>query len=31
MKVPRDIDAPVLIRALRILSYDSVRQGGSHI
>ena len=31
MKIPRDIDASDLIRALRILGYDSVRQGGSHI
>ena len=31
MKIPRDIDASVLIRALRILAYDSERQGGSHI
>ncbi len=31
MKIPRDIDASDLIRALRILSYESVRQSGSHI
>ena len=31
MKVPRDINAPDLIRALRVLGYDSVRQEGSHI
>ena len=31
MKIPRDIDASDLIRALRILGYESVRQGGSHI
>lgn len=31
MKIPRDIDAPDLIRALRILGYESVRQTGSHI
>ena len=30
-EIPRDIDASVLIRALRILGYDSGRQGGSHI
>ncbi len=31
MKIPRDIDASVLIRALRILGYESMRQAGSHI
>lgn len=31
MKIPRDIDASDLIRALRILGYESVRQVGSHI
>jgi len=31
MKIPRDIDASVLVRALRILGYESVRQSGSHI
>jgi hypothetical protein len=31
MKIPRDIDASDIIRALRILGYESVRQGGSHI
>ena len=31
MKIPRDIDASVLIRAQRILGHDSVRWGGSHI
>ncbi len=31
MKIPRDIDASDLIRALRILGYESVRQSGSHI
>ena len=31
MKIPRDIDASDLIRALRILGYESMRQGGSHI
>jgi predicted RNA binding protein YcfA (HicA-like mRNA interferase family) len=31
MKIPRDINAPDLIRALRVLGYDSVRQSGSHI
>jgi predicted RNA binding protein YcfA (HicA-like mRNA interferase family) len=31
VKVPRDIDADELVRALRILGYESVRQDGSHI
>jgi predicted RNA binding protein YcfA (HicA-like mRNA interferase family) len=31
MKIPRDIDASDLIRALGILGYESVRQSGSHI
>jgi len=31
MKIPRDIDASDLVRALRILGYESVRQDGSHI
>jgi predicted RNA binding protein YcfA (HicA-like mRNA interferase family) len=31
MKVPRDIGASELIRALRALGYESVRQDGSHI
>lgn len=31
MKIPRDIDAPELIRALRVLGYESLRQHGSHI
>ena len=31
MKIPRDIDATDLIRALRILGYESVRQSVSHI
>jgi predicted RNA binding protein YcfA (HicA-like mRNA interferase family) len=31
MKVPRDIGASELIRALRVLGYESVRQDGSHI
>jgi hypothetical protein len=26
MKIPRDIGAPELIRALRVLGYESVRQ-----
>jgi len=31
MKIPRDIDASDLVRARRILGYESVRQSGSHI
>lgn len=31
MKVPRDTAASDLIRALRVLGYESVRQDGSHI
>lgn len=31
MKIPRDIDATDLVRALRVLGYESVRQEGSHI
>lgn len=31
MKIPRDICAADLIRALRALGYHSVRQDGSHI
>ena len=31
MKIPRDIGASGLIRALRMLGYESVRQDGSHI
>lgn len=31
MKIPRDIGASDLIRALRILGYERVRQDGSHI
>jgi predicted RNA binding protein YcfA (HicA-like mRNA interferase family) len=31
MKIPRDIGASELIRALRVLGYESVRQDGSHI
>ena len=31
MKIPRDIGAAELIRALRVLGYESVRQDGSHI
>ena len=31
MKLPRDLGAADLIRALRILAYEPVRQDGSHI
>ncbi|MEA3208790.1 MAG: hypothetical protein QOE70_1847 [Chthoniobacter sp.] len=31
MKVPRDLGASDLIRALRVLGYERVRQDGSHI
>lgn len=31
MKLPRDIDADRLIRCLRKLGYEAVRQTGSHI
>ncbi len=31
MKTPRNINASDLIRALRILGYERVRQDGSHI
>ena len=31
MKIPRDISASELIRALRVFGYESVRQDGSHI
>jgi predicted RNA binding protein YcfA (HicA-like mRNA interferase family) len=31
MKIPRDIDASELIRALRVLGHESLRQDGSHI
>lgn len=31
MRVPRDIGASDLIRALRILGFERVRQDGSHI
>lgn len=31
MKIPRDISAADLIRSLRVLGYDRVRQDGSHI
>jgi predicted RNA binding protein YcfA (HicA-like mRNA interferase family) len=31
MKIPRDINASELVRALRVLGDESVRQEGSHI
>jgi predicted RNA binding protein YcfA (HicA-like mRNA interferase family) len=31
VKIPRDINASDLIRALRVLGYERTRQGGSHI
>ncbi len=31
MRIPRDVDASELIRALRVLGYGTVRQEGSHI
>jgi predicted RNA binding protein YcfA (HicA-like mRNA interferase family) len=31
VKVPRDLGASDLIRALRVLGYERVRQDGSHI
>lgn len=31
MKIPRQIDGIQLVRALRVLGYERVRQDGSHI
>lgn len=31
MKTPRNVSAPELIRALRVLGYERIRQDGSHI
>ena len=31
MRIPRDIDAALLIKALRVLGYERIRQDGSHI
>jgi predicted RNA binding protein YcfA (HicA-like mRNA interferase family) len=31
VKVPRDVNAAELIRALRVLGYERIRQDGSHI
>jgi predicted RNA binding protein YcfA (HicA-like mRNA interferase family) len=31
MKLPRDVDGPSLVKALRVLGYEATRQTGSHI
>lgn len=31
MKIPRDLSGPELVKALRALGYERVRQDGSHI
>ena len=31
MKLPRDVDGPQLVRALKALGYEATRQTGSHI
>lgn len=31
MKLPRDVDGPRLVKALRVLGYEATRQTGSHI
>ena len=31
MKIPRDLNAPELVRALQAPGYEAVRQEGSHI
>jgi predicted RNA binding protein YcfA (HicA-like mRNA interferase family) len=31
MKLPRDLDGPDLIKALRVLAYTPTRQKGSHV
>lgn len=31
MKIPRDVDGPQLVSALRKLGYEATRQTGSHI
>lgn len=31
MKTPRDVSGPDLVRALRALGYERIRQDGSHI
>ena len=31
MRLPRDVDGPRLVKALRVLGYEPTRQKGSHI
>ena len=31
MKTPRDVSGPDLVKALRVLGYERIRQEGSHI
>lgn len=31
MKIPRDVTAAQLVKALRVLGYERIRQDGSHI
>ena len=31
MKIPRNVNGPGLVRALRVFGYECVRQDGSHI
>ena len=31
MKIPRDLSGPDLVKALRVLGYERIRQDGSHI
>jgi predicted RNA binding protein YcfA (HicA-like mRNA interferase family) len=31
MKLPRDVDGPQLVKALRVLGYEVTRQRGSHM
>ncbi|HPA17298.1 MAG TPA: type II toxin-antitoxin system HicA family toxin [Verrucomicrobiae bacterium] len=31
MKIPRDVTAAHLVKALRVLGYERIRQDGSHI
>ena len=31
MKLPRDVDGPRLVKALRVLGHEASRQTGSHI
>ena len=31
MKIPRNLNGPDLVRALRVLGYERVRQEGSHV